>query len=119
MMGQSEDINDQVLAHALKRRMMRDLEERGMGGATQITNNNIGSGGGGGGGGGGMMGGGEMPEDPRDMQYFVDIVRENLEPGDEYDTADGKRKATRNGWRKQVHRFVVPKKKRMGPDLAE
>lgn len=111
MMGQGEDVNDQILMSALKRQMKRRLDSEN-GGATPITQNfQMGGGGGGGGGGRGMLEGGEAPMDPREMQYFVDIVREELEPGDTYETPEGERKATRKGWRKMVHRFASPKKK--------
>jgi hypothetical protein len=112
---EGQQINDEILLQAMRRRMHRDLESKN-GGATPITQNFYGGGGGGMGGGGGgqgmMEGGGEPPADPRDMQYLVDIVREDIEPGDTYDAGDGsQRTAKRKGWRKQVHRFVVPKKK--------
>lgn len=106
-----------MLLNALRRRMKRQLESEN-GGATPITQNFYQGGGGGGGmgGGRGMMEGGDMPSDPRDMSYLVDITREDIEPGDTYDTSEGQRTAKRKGWRKIVHRFATPKKK---TDLME
>lgn len=116
-------ITDQGLIEALRRRMMRELEH-GQHGGGGVTNNVYGGhipsmgAGGGDGGDGGMLGRmGQMEENPRDQQYFVDIARENLGPGDEYEMGGEKHTAKHGGWKKRVHRFVVGGKKKEEVDL--
>ena len=102
-----DDVNDQMLIAAMRRKIMREIE-REQGGATPIVNNVY----------GGHLGGiaGQQPAQGADMgddyDYLVDIARENVEPGD-IDPSDpeGQRKFQRDGWFKRVHRYRVPKKK--------
>jgi hypothetical protein len=98
-MGDEEQIDDEVLLQAIRKRLRDEISQGGR--ASQITNNVYG-GGVAGGGVRDQMGGESGGEDPRD--YFVDIMREDLP---EINEATGKPK----GWKKTVHRFSTSKKK--------
>lgn len=105
-MGEDE-INDAMLVQAMRRRLMDEISERG-GRASSVVNNNVYGGGLRDGG----MGAGPMDDGGSDRDYFVDILKEDLET----DPETGKSK----GWRKKVHRFSTPKKKvMMGPMVEE
>lgn len=113
-MMDDQDITDQALIQAARRRLLEEIGQRKE--VEKIVNNVYGGGVGGGltdkmgqeGGGGGS---------PEDMDYFVDILRQNYEPGQEADTIDPetgmpiKQKMGSGGWSKRVHRFAAPKKK--------
>jgi hypothetical protein len=70
--------------------------------------------------GGGIQAGmhGSEGADPGDRSYFVDILRQDYEPGDTaqfYDPESGGPsdvELQHGGWGKRVHRFSVPKKKK-------
>lgn len=110
-----EEIPDEALVQAVRKRLLDELSNRRE--TDRIVNNVYG----GGVAGGGLMdrlGGETAPEaDPRDMSYFVDILREDIKPGDsaEYtDPVTGERVTKQlmgGGWGKRVHRFAAPKKK--------
>lgn len=78
-----------MLLEAVKRKTLRDLEERAA--AASVINNY----GGGGHEAGGIMGGmaGHGGESPEDRDYFVDIDRDDRE----------------GGWTKRVHRYTKKK----------
>ncbi len=109
-----DQISDQMLIEAARKRLMQELAGGGGGQSPKIMNNIYGAGGGqppggggmfeGGMGGGGGQGGGEDPFD-----YFVDIERRDVF-GDPVDTKDAKGNVVGSytpklGWDKKVHRF--------------
>jgi hypothetical protein len=94
-----DDQYNQQLQEAIRRRLLEEVEGK-RGGAASVVNNVYGSAGGGGQGGGLMDSWGGGGGEERD--YFVDILREDL---DEINEATGKPK----GWRKKVHRFTTPR----------
>lgn len=96
-------IDDQMLIEAVRQRLLEEL--KGGGGAKGIVNNVYGSPMAGGSGIMGALGGesaGDSP-DPRgeDADYFVDIMREAIDPEN-----------PQVGWKKSVHRY---KKKSQTP----
>lgn len=106
-----QDINDEMLIRAMRKRLLDDISRRGE--AERVVNNIYGGGVGGGGVSDQM--GAEMPDE--DQSYFVDILRENYDPGDSATVIDPEtgekvsRQLPRGGWGKYVHRFSQPKKK--------
>lgn len=112
-----EEINDQMLIQAARKRLLAEL---GGGGGSHIENNIYGAPGLGGGeaqaGGGGLFdslsgadkGGGEDPFD-----YFVDIARQNVDAGqmNPFSDPDNPEVFDNSGWAKRVHRFRGSKKK--------
>lgn len=102
-MAHHHKTTDQMLVEAARKRMLRDMEERV---AAQSITNNVYGGGGQHGGVGDHMG----ASDPGDRDYFVDISRENREPGDADPTdPEGQRKFEREGWYKRVRRHTQKK----------
>lgn len=111
-----KNITDDDLVRAIRARMLEDIKKKAD--AERIVNNVYG---------GPIVGGGiaeqmgPQPGDPvgspADRDYFVDIMRQDYEPGDEamvIDPATGQQipqKLARGGWSKRVHRFSSPKKK--------
>ncbi len=88
-------IDDQMLIQAVRERLMDELKKKSD--AQSIVNNVYGSPMAGGQGVMGALGGegGQGSPDPReDGDYFVDIMRENLDPND-----------PSKGWKKNVHRY--------------
>lgn len=110
MIDNNDDINDEMLVRAMRKRLLDEISRRGE--AEKIVNNVYG-----GPVGGGVMDqmGAESPDD--DQSYFVDILRENYEPGDSAQVTDPEtgekvsRVLPKGGWGKYVHRFSQPKKK--------
>jgi hypothetical protein len=98
-MFDDQNIDDKSLLLALKRKMMRDLEERQQ---QQAVVNNV-YGGSIGGEHGGGVGGGLEEMSPEERDYFVDIARQNIPEGDA--------EMPNGGWKKSVHRYTQPKKK--------
>lgn len=89
-------IDDQMLIQAVRERLMDELKKKSD--AQSIVNNVYGSPMAGGQGIMGALGGegGQDSPDPRgdDADYFVDIMRENLDPEN-----------PGAGWKKKVHRY--------------
>jgi hypothetical protein len=110
-------VTDQALIAAIRKRMLEDIEKRKE--AASIVNNVYGSGAAGAPGGvmDRLSGGAEGDMSPEEQSYFVDILRQNYDPGDEAEMIDPetgepiKRPLPRGGWAKRVHRFSAPKKK--------
>lgn len=94
-----DEYNSQLQA-AIRRRLLEEIEGRRGGGPSPVVNNVYGGGVGGGGGGlrEQMAGGDDM--DPAARDYFVDILREDLDINPDTDKP--------RGWRKKVHRFTTP-----------
>lgn len=91
-----QPVDDNVLLQAIRQRMLDEIRAKKE--AAAIINNNVY-------GGGGSMPSGiqagmhdAAPSGDDDRDYFVDILRENLDP--ENPSA---------GWRKKVHRYAQPK----------
>lgn len=110
-----DDAYNQRLVEAIRKRLLAEIEQGGNQGGSVINNNVYGGSQiPGDGVQGGMMGQGPEPED---RSYFVDIMRENLDPGastEFYDPETGEpspMQLQNGGWRKRVHRFSAPKKK--------
>lgn len=98
------EITDAMLIAAARKRLLDEIGQGRGGGA--ITNNVYGGGIPSGDGGGMLGGSGPSAIAPEDRDYFVDILREELQPGD---LVDGE-PMTRPGWRKKVHRWSGKKK---------
>ena len=101
------NLDDAALIAALRRRMLDELERRDD--IKPIVNNIYGHGV------GGLMGEAYQgdPENRDDYDYFVDIMRKDLE---DKDPETGKPL----GWEKKVHRYRSPKKKvTQGPIVEE
>lgn len=63
------------------------------------------------------LGGGVMADmSPDDRDYFVDIVREDLDPTQ---INEKTKKPYGKGWRKEVHRYTKPKGMHQEPDGDE
>ncbi len=107
----NQAINERMLIQAIRQRMLDDIHTKKE--AQAVINNNVY--GGHGGGDDGMHGGGDglpspggihagmhdaAPTAGDDRDYFVDILRENLDPEN-----PGK------GWTKKVHRYAQAKEK--------
>ncbi len=93
------NLDDAVLVKAMRQRVLDEIQRRGA--EHHITNNVYGSGHSGGQGVQAALGGegGQGSADPRsDDEYFVDILRQNLDPED-----------PKKGWEKKVHRYVKKK----------
>lgn len=111
-----EGITDQALIQAVRKRLLEELAAK-RGDSEKIVNNVYGGGASGGGGVMDRMGSGGDEMSPEDQEYFVDILRQNYEPGEEamvMDPQTGKpmpQKLGSGGWQKKVHRFTRPKKK--------
>ena len=114
-MDDQNSISDMDLVAAIRRRMLEDIQAKKD--AEKIVNNIYG-----GPVGGGVMdqlGGPASPSPEGDRDYFVDILRQDYEPGDEAMVIDPEtgqpvpKKLDRGGWQKRVHRFSSPKKKVM------
>lgn len=113
---QDQELTDADLVKAIRQRMLDDIRKKAD--AERIVNNIYGGPVAGGGVmdqmGGGASGGSPSPED---RDYFVDIMRQDYDPGDEamvIDPTTGEKipqKLARGGWSKRVHRFTSPKKK--------
>ncbi len=112
---QEQTVTDEALIAAIRRRMLEDIEKKKE--AAAIVNNVYGGAQAGGGGVMDRLGGEGQEMSPEDQSYFVDILRQNYEPGDEAETIDPetgmatKRPLPHGGWSKRVHRFSQPKKK--------
>lgn len=94
-------IDDQMLIEAVRQRILDEISKKG-GDASAIVNNVYGSPMAGGQGIMGALGGegaGDSPDPRGDEDYFVDILRENLDPEN-----------PGAGWKKKVHRY----KKKVG-----
>jgi hypothetical protein len=116
MMDDGQNPSDMDLVAAIRRRMLNEIQEQKD--AERIVNNIYG---------GSIPGGGVMdrlgsaasPSPEEDRDYFVDILRQNYEPGDEAEVIDPetgmpvKQQLQAGGWKKRVHRFSSPKKKVM------
>lgn len=111
-MGDDQQISDEQIVAAIRRRLLDEVSQRS--GGQSITNNVYGGSVGGqpsSGQGGGILDrfgggqGGSGVSGPEDKDYFVDILREELQPGDVVDGQEIKRP----GWRKKVHRFATAK----------
>lgn len=124
-MGDDPELTDADLVKAIRKRMLDEIGAGKRPDSERIVNNVYGGpivgggvmdqlGGGGGGEGGGLEG-----MSPEDRDYFVDIMRQDYDPGDEamvIDPATGEKvpqKLARGGWSKNVHRYTSPKKKMM------
>lgn len=115
-----QDIDEAQLVKAMRRRLLDEIQTRKDRDAEKIVNNIYGSSMAGGGGIMDRLGGSDPgSSDPRaDRDYFVDILRQNYEPGEEVDVMDPdsgqriKKKLNSGGWQKLVHRYekkkVVP-----------
>ena len=115
--GDDKEITDEDLVRAIRSRILEDIKKKAD--AERIVNNVY----------GGPIAGGAISEqmgagqpggaggDPADRDYFVDIMRQDYDPGDEVmviDPTTGERvpqQLARGGWSKRVHRFSAPKKK--------
>jgi hypothetical protein len=112
---QQQDISDIDLIRAIRKRMLDEIGSRGD--AERIVNNIYGGSLPSGGGVMDQLGGAASSSPEEDRDYFVDIMRQNFEPGDEAEFLDPqtgqpvKRPMERGGWQKRVHRFSAPKKK--------
>ena len=114
-MDPQQEISDQALIQAMRKRILDEIARRSD--AEKIVNNVYG----GSIGGSGVMDrlGGADQASPDDNSYFVDILRQNYEPGDEAEMVDPntgmpvKKPLPHGGWAKRVHRFSAPKKKVM------
>lgn len=89
-----DPLDDSMLIQAARQRVLDQLRAKSE--AASIINNVYG----GGSDGGGVMGGmhDAAPSGGDDRDYFVDILRENLNPED-----------PSQGWKKSVHRYAQPK----------
>lgn len=112
--AQQDDLSDQSLIKAVRRRLLEELQRKEQ---EKIVNN--------------IYGGQVVPEKsgimenmagqdggditPEDRDYFVDILRQNYDPGDEAQVIDPTtgqpvtQKLDRGGWQKRVHRFTKKK----------
>lgn len=99
-----DQVDDAALIAAVRRRLLQEIEHRRE--AAGVVNNVYG---GSGGGVSGMMAPGDSAS-PDDQDYFVDIMREDLDK----DPETGKPR----GWSKKVHRYAK-KKARVGPTVSE
>jgi len=99
----SQQLNEKMLVQAMRERILDEIKRRNSD-SHSIVNNVYGSSTAGKPGIMGALGGesSDSASDPRgDHDYFVDILRENLDPED-----------PKKGWKKSVHRYVQPKKKK-------
>lgn len=89
-------IDDQMLIEAVRQRLLEEFKKKG-GDAHAIVNNVYGSPMAGGSGIMGALGGegaGDSPDPRGDEDYFVDIIRKNIDAND-----------PSQGWSKNVHRY--------------
>jgi hypothetical protein len=114
-------VTDEVLLQAIRKRLLDEIAEQQQ--ASSIINNNVyGAGQDAGqqaeapGIAAGMQG---QDMSPEERSYFVDILKQEYEPGDTtqfYDPESGGPsdvELKHGGWGKRVHRFSTPKKKEM------
>lgn len=104
-----DPISDQLIIDAIKKRLLREVESGSFGG---VVNNVYGNSMGAAAPSAGAATSGSPADivsgmDPGDFDYYVDISRQDLEPGD-VDPLTGQ-PVTRKGWAKSVHRHRKPK----------